>query len=158
VDFQVADGYRILKDIAEKNHLTTKTYKNIKHFLTAVFTLARNQGVLNVPENPMAGVSLPKGKRSVSRHAYSLDQVTAMLQALRKAEERATVPEKPILMAARTVMATAAFTGLSRSELRGLRWGDLQKGILYVNRTVWGAHVEDETKTEARRAGVPVIP
>lgn len=58
---------------------------------------------------------------------------------------------------AKTVVATAAFTGLRRSELRGLRWGDLRGDELHVNRMVWESHIEEKTKTPASKAPVPVV-
>jgi len=58
---------------------------------------------------------------------------------------------------ARTVCALAAFTGLSRSELRGLQWQDYDGRTIRVQRKVWKGLV-GPTKTEAREAGVPVIP
>jgi integrase len=59
---------------------------------------------------------------------------------------------------ARIVVATAALTGLRRSEIRGLKWGDLVNRNIYVNRTVWGAKVQEKTKTVASKAPVPVVP
>ena len=58
---------------------------------------------------------------------------------------------------ARTVCAVAAFIGLSRSELRGLKWSDYDGKEITVERKVWGKHV-GSPKTEAREAGIPVIP
>ncbi|MFZ3329290.1 MAG: tyrosine-type recombinase/integrase [Candidatus Acidiferrales bacterium] len=54
-------------------------------------------------------------------------------------------------------MATAAFSGLRKSELRGLRWGDLRDGQLYVERSFWKSSLEEKPKSTASRAGVPVI-
>ena len=58
---------------------------------------------------------------------------------------------------ARTICATAAFTGLTRSELRGLKWEDFDGENINVTRKVWNQHV-GEPKTEARGAKVFVIP
>jgi integrase len=58
---------------------------------------------------------------------------------------------------ARTVCATAAFTGLTRSELRGLKWADYDGKTITVQRKIWGEHV-GAPKTEAREAGVYVVP
>ncbi len=60
---------------------------------------------------------------------------------------------------AATVVALAAFSGLRKSEIQGLRWEDLKRNELHVQRTAWRpTHVVEQTKTEASRAGVPVIP
>jgi integrase len=58
---------------------------------------------------------------------------------------------------AKTVVAAAGFTGLGKSELRGLDWLDYRDGALHVSRSVWRSHV-GEPKTPRRRAAVPVIP
>jgi integrase len=81
-------------------------------------------------------------------YAYSLEEIQELLKAL----------SEP----ARTIVAVAAFTGLSKSELRGLRWEDLAKDEtngdeIRVTRTVWGKHV-GEPKTRSRRAPVPLLP
>jgi integrase len=59
---------------------------------------------------------------------------------------------------AATVVATAAYTGLRKSELRGLRWMDLEGNQLRIQRTVWNTHIEDKTKTPNSRAPVPLVP
>jgi integrase len=59
---------------------------------------------------------------------------------------------------ASTVVATAAFTGLRKSELQGLRWEDFKDGKLFVERTAWRpTTVVESTKTKAAKAPVPVI-
>jgi hypothetical protein len=57
---------------------------------------------------------------------------------------------------ARTIVAVAAFVGLSRSEIRGLEWPDHTGDRISVVRSVWES-VVSETKTRARKAPVPVI-
>jgi integrase len=47
---------------------------------------------------------------------------------------------------------------LRRSELRGLRWKDLQDGQLNIVNTVWGTHEREKTKTSSSNAPVPVLP
>jgi integrase len=97
----------------------------------------------------MQGVSIPRGAEPQDTHAYSLEQITAMLAVLSGA--------------ARVLVATAGFTGLRRSEIRGLRWEDYEPasggrfGEIRVERSVWGTHVQP-TKTRRSRASVPVIP
>lgn len=64
---------------------------------------------------------------------------------------------------ARVLVATAAFTGLRRSEIRGLRWEDYEPGEervygeIRVERSVWRTEIQP-TKTRRSRASVPVIP
>ena len=58
---------------------------------------------------------------------------------------------------ARTVCAVAAFTGLTRSELKGLKWSDYNGDMISVRRKIWETHI-GPTKTEAREAGIYVTP
>jgi integrase len=148
IDFTTGVGQRLMRRIAtEEPHLSGLTLKHIKNFLTGVFTYAKQEGFFN-GENPMWEVEVPGGNssRESNKHAYALTEIAAILDALDGVEP------------ARTVIATAAFTGLRKSELRGLRWGDLDDGKLRVNRTVWGSVVEEKTKTEASKAPVPILP
>jgi integrase len=86
----------------------------------------------------------PNHKKKV--HAYSLEEVAKILDALEGVEP------------ARTVIAVAIFTGLRKGEINGLKWGDLKDNVINVNRTVWMSKVQDFAKTEASKAGVPVLP
>ncbi len=51
----------------------------------------------------------------------------------------------------------AAFTGLSLSELRGLRFSDVEAEQINVRTSYWRRH-EGKTKTKARTAAVPLLP
>jgi integrase len=51
---------------------------------------------------------------------------------------------------------TAIPNGLSRSELRGLKWENYDGTTISVKRKIWGNHV-GLTKTEARQTGVYVV-
>lgn len=92
----------------------------------------------------MRDVAIPKGTTSKGTHAYAPEEIVNMIEVL---------PEP-----ARTVVAAAAFTGLRRSELRGLQRGDIDGNQIYVRRTVWNTIVEDRTKTDASPAPVPLVP
>jgi integrase len=50
-----------------------------------------------------------------------------------------------------------AFTGLTRSELKGLNWEDYDGKTINVRRKIWNGHV-GAPKTEAREVGVYVVP
>ena len=100
----------MLDAIARDNpKLSQNSLKHIKHFLTGIFTFAVQRGLRDA--NPMRDVAIPKGASSKGTHAYAPDEIVSMMEVL---------PEP-----ARTVVAAAAFTGLRRSELRGLQWGDI---------------------------------
>lgn len=152
-DFTSRTGQRFLESLRQT--LSHKTHQRIKNFLSGVFTWAIADGVLSGP-NPMDGTkaggetkrSAPPNERArkireSNDHAYTLEEVATMLGKL---------PEP-----ARTVCAVAAFTGLSRSELRGLKWSDYDGETIAVQRKIWKGIV-GPTKTEAREAGVFVIP
>jgi integrase len=161
-DFQSRDGQRFQDSISQQ--LSHQTHLRIKNFMRGVFTWAIADGAYN-GVNPFEAVKaggwtkessaptltgLPENERirkqkirESNNHAYTLEEVAEMLDKL---------PEP-----ARTVCAVAAFTGLSRSELRGLKWDDIDGEYINVRRKVWENHV-GPTKTDAREAGVYVVP
>lgn len=158
--FTPRDAQRFIEGLPQT--LSHQTHMRVKNFLSGVFTWAITDGVLE-GTNPMEGVkaggrakkdttfqglnptekSRRQKRQASNEHAYSLEEVAEMLDKL---------PEP-----ARTVCATAAFTGLTRSELRGLKWTDYDGENIMVQRKVWEGHI-GAPKTEAREAGVFVIP
>jgi integrase len=88
-------------------------------------------------------VITPKGLPSKPTHAYTLDEITAMLSVLGEP--------------ARTLVLTAALTGLRRGELQGLQWSDFTGTELRVERSVWNGVVGD-TKNTAGKGAVPLLP
>jgi integrase len=153
--FKPRDAQRFLDSIPQK--LSHQTHLRIKNFVRGVFTWAVSDGHYD-SSNPFDDVKAggytkksgaPKGDarldkiRASNSHAYSLEEVAEMLDKL---------PEP-----ARTVCAVAAFTGLSRSELRGLKWDDYKDQHIKVTRKVWEGQV-GATKTDAREAAVYVVP
>lgn len=144
-DFSTATGYKLLNQISKEAKLSRTSLKHIKWFMAAVFKLAKNVDAYR-DANPIPDVEIPQGPEGADTHAYSLEEICTMLAAL---------TDQPL---ANAVVATAAFTGLRRSELRGLRWEDLRDNQLHVTRTVWNATVRDKTKTAESKAPVPVLP
>jgi len=153
-DFTSRDGQRFLESLPQ--NLSHQTHLRIKNFLRGAFSWALADGVF-VGVNPMIETKAggrskktdPKNLnererkiRASNEHAYTLEEVAEMLDKL---------PEP-----ARTVCAVAAFTGLTRSELRGLKWSDFDGESIAVRRKVWNDHI-GAPKTEAREAGVYVI-
>ena len=106
-DFRTVECENILREIARTEHLSRASLAHVKFFMSGAFRHARRQGVLN-GENPVRDVVLPKGVPSKETYAYSLEEILKMLMV---------VPEP-----AATVLATAAFTGARRGEIRGLLW------------------------------------
>jgi integrase len=76
-------------------------------------------------------------------HAHSLDEIKKILVVL---------PEP-----ARTVVLTAAFTGLRQGELRGLLWKDFNGKELNVQCSIWNGIV-NKPKTACSAAPIPVVP
>jgi integrase len=148
-DFRLQIAQDILNRIARENpHLSSQTMKHLKWFSVSVFNFAAQQGAFN-PEakNPFFHAAIPKTPqhRSEPTRFATLDQVLDMIDVL----------DEP----AATVVALAAFSGLRKSEIQGLRWEDLKGEELHVQRTAWRpTHVVEQTKTEASRGAVPVIP
>ncbi len=152
-DTETCDLQRIFEQMVRQKPYSTETLKHLKSFLSGVFSKAIRDGVMPPGfANPVREVKLPNARDSEETHAYSLEEVQTML---------ALLPEP-----SRTAVAVAALTGLSRSEIRGLRWEDLaevvfddgEKGLaLHIVRKVWNG-IEGRPKTRNRKGYVPVIP
>jgi integrase len=140
-DFRTADGERILESIAKEGKLTSTTLAHIKAFLSGGFRYAKRKGVIN-SENPMRDVVLPLGKPPGETHAYSLEEITQMLNVL---------PEP-----AATIVAAAAFTGARKSEVRGFLWENYDGEQIYISQSFWRGHAL-EPKTRKSKAPVPVV-
>jgi integrase len=93
--------------------------------------------------NPVMDVSIPRvPEPEDDTYAYSLSEIKAMLTPLKEP--------------ARTVVLCAALTGLRKSELRGLTWGNFDGKELSVTRSVWNSAVS-EPKTRRSRSPIPVV-
>lgn len=145
-DFTLPVAQRFLDKIAAATPLSSTSLRHIKWFLKAVFDVARmNGGYDPTLLNPFEEVDIPKPSKQKQPTRYvGLDTVLDMIDAL----------EEP----AATVVATAAFSGLRKSEIQGLRWEDLKAGELNVQRSAWRTTAVQELKTEASKGAVPVIP
>lgn len=131
-----------LDAIAAPGTLGRNSLKHIKTFLSAVFKLAKQQGYYT-GENPVRDTATsPKAAEPQETYAYDLTEIQQMLSVM---------PEP-----AATLFAVAAFTGLRRGELQGLRWEDYQDGEIRVSRAIWEGHVNDP-KTGRSKGAVPVI-
>jgi hypothetical protein len=122
--FRTVHGERMLADIAAKAMLGRSSLRHCKAFLSGAFKQAKRLGILD-GLNPIQDVSIPRvPEPEEDTYAYSLPEIKAIVAML----------QEP----ARTVVLTAAFTGLRKSELRGLAWEDFNGLELKVNRSVWG--------------------
>ena len=143
-DFHTRDAQHLFDALAERTPgLSHQTLMHVKAFLSAVFTYARQEDVLR-GANPMQGVKAEGRRYKPARSAYTLEDIHAMLGKL----------EEP----ARTIVALAAFSGLRKSEIRGLRWEDYTGDEIRVLRSVWRTHVGPTKTEESGDNPVPVIP
>ena len=140
--FRTVHGEQMLADIAAKAQLGRSSLRHCKAFLSGAFKQAKRLGILD-GLNPVQDVSIPHVPEAAEdTHAYSLAEIKAMLAML----------EEP----ARTIVLTAAFTGLRKSELRGLTWGSYNGEQLSVDRSVWNSTVS-QPKTKRSRSPIPVV-
>jgi integrase len=125
--------------------LSSGTLKHIKWFGVSVFDHAKNAGAFpDQFENPFFRIKIPKSKYVARPTRYAtLDSVLDMI---------AVLPDT-----AATVVAVAAFAGLRKSEIQGLKWEDLRDGELHISRSAWRTTTLEETKTAASNAPVPVL-
>ena len=127
--------------VARETGVARVTLFSVKNLLSGIFVHARRMGVLD-GANPIQGVSVPGQPGPSDTYACTLDEVMRMLALL----------SGP----ARVAVAIAAFSGLRRGEIRGLRWQDYDGKLLWVRRSVCEGHVT-EPKSHKSRAPVPVI-
>ncbi len=141
-DFRTVDSSRMLKAIADENDLSKSTLQHIKSVLSGIFTHAKNEGAFD-GANPIQGTRIPTNTREPAEtYAYNLAEICRILEFL---------PPLP-----KAVVATAAFAGLRKGELRGLEWTDYSGDALNVKRSVWKTFV-NQPKTRASAKPVPVI-
>jgi integrase len=140
-DFRTVHGEKLLSDIAQQTQLGKNSLKHIKAFMSGVFKQAKRLGVLD-GLNPMQDTSIPRTPAADETYAYALDELKKILLVL----------EEP----SRTVVLTAALTGLRKSELRGLRWQDFNGKELSVKRSFVNGETND-TKNARSKAAVPVV-
>jgi integrase len=128
---------------SSKQALSKSVLKQCKFLLSGAFKLALQRGYRSTEKgHPVEYASIPA--RTVAQqptHAYSSEEVTTMLRVL----------DEP----ARTIVMLMAETGLRISELRGLRWEDLDGSTLTINRSCWKNYTS-EPKTAASKAPIPI--
>jgi integrase len=117
--------------------------RHCKSALSGNFKEARRIGVLDTP-NPLRDVRIHRTREVEDTHAYSVAEINAQVARL----------SEP----AKTIVLCAAFSGLRKSELRGLTCDsfDAKTKELNVKRSVRNSSVS-EPKTPASKRPVPVV-
>jgi hypothetical protein len=105
-DFDTADADKLLRDVAKAKARAHTTHKNLKSFLSGAFKFAKRNRLIS-GENPVRDAEIPRGKPKAKRPAYTLDEVTGMLEVL---------PEP-----SRTIVFTAALSDWSRRQKAAIR-------------------------------------
>lgn len=140
--FRTVHDEQMLAQIAAQAKLGRSSLRHCKAFLSGSFKQAKRLGILD-GLNPIMDVSIPRvPEAEEDTYAYNLPEIKAMLAGL----------EEPT----RTVVLTAALTGLRKSELRGLTWDSFNGKELSVTRSVWNGTVS-EPKTRRSRSPIPVV-
>ncbi len=144
-DFNALSAQRVIDDVNLQNpEMKHSSLAHLKNLLSLIFDEALRLGCADAARgNPARLIKIPRAPEGDETHSYGLRDVETML---------AVLPEP-----AATVCAVAAFAGLRRSELRGVRWEDYDGDSIMVMRSVW-EKFENEPKTKRSKAPVPVIP
>lgn len=119
--------------------------KRVITSLSGIFSEAQRRGL--AAQNPVSAVRIRMPKRDVVRPEMpSKEELRAILQG-------AKPKWKPLIW-------TATFTGLRGSELRGLKWEDvdLKEGILHVRRRLDKNMKFGPPKSEAGTRDIPLAP
>jgi integrase len=141
--YRAAEVQRLLVAIAQRRSLSLTTHKHVKAFLSGVFRFAAVMGMIE--KNPVRDTMLPVGSLPARETvAYTLDEIRAALAALEGDAQTSAI------------VAVAAFAGLRRSEIAGLRWQVYDGATLSIRETVWNSIVSPP-KSKASKSWVPVI-
>jgi integrase len=148
-DIRTYDCQKAMDAIVRANpELKQASLSRVKSFMHAAFGEAIRLGLREGDVNPASGVKIKCVKGKGETFAYSLDQIKNILGALFE-------PSK-------VLMAVAAYTGLRRGEIVGLKWEDYDGQSILVRRNICfgekGEMSVELPKTEASGAPVPVIP
>jgi integrase len=124
--------------------LANGTKAKIRNHMSALFSHCIRHELYD-KLNPIASVR-QSAVRQRDPDYLTLEEMTGIVAGI----------ESPVV---RVMVATAAASALRRSEIRGLRWADLDFDKLWFNLSRGLVH-KDETKlkTKASRKGVPMMP
>lgn len=140
-DFRCFDATNLLAAIHEMHGLGRVSLRHCKAIVSALFTFAKQNGVID-GINPVFDAGLPKkAPKSKPTRATTPDEVVAILNVLTGTP--------------RLAVALVYFCGLRPGKARGARWEDFDGSRIHIRRSVWCTHVS-EPKTADSLAPVPV--
>jgi len=145
-DARCCDIVHVLEEIHKTHNkknggLSRKTLSHCKGLLTAIFSFAKRNGVIN-GELPTRDAIIPrKARSSPPTVAYSCDTIMQMLSVLTGT--------------ARVAVAVGFFAGLRPGEMKGLKWTDYNSREIHIRRSVWRSF-ETLPKTPESIGSVPV--
>ncbi len=144
-DFRSVDATNLLAAIHRRTKVRRGQLRHCKTTLSAVFTHAKQQGLID-GVNPVKDAAIPRSaERSKATQAVSLEEVLRILDVLDKAGEKQ----------AKTAVALIFFCGLRPGETRGARWEDFDGKRLTIRQSVWNTIVTTP-KTEESVASIPL--
>jgi integrase len=140
-DYQPSNATVFLTKLAEKG-MGRNTLNHVRALMSGIFKHAAALGYINSNPIHLAKVLVTPTAPKETPHYTVLEMATAL--SVLQSESRA-----------RTAMALA-FIGLRPSEVRGLRWEDvnLETGVLQVRRSAWRASINEGGKGKNSRRDV----
>lgn len=143
-DITAAEITRYLHRLARED-LGKKTVKNHKIVVSRILHFATVEGY--IPSNPARDAELPRNLKQKKRRAATPADEDAILNC---SLDDWQLP------------AFALLTGMRKGEVIGLKWKDidLEKGFIYVRRSVWYANGKGNvknTKTDAGERCIPIV-
>lgn len=140
-DFRCVDATTLLADIHREHGVGHLTLRHCKALMSVVFRRAKCDGVLD-GINPVEDAEIPRAaEASKPTHAYTADEVFAILEALKGT--------------ARTAVALIYFCGLRPGEARAARWENYDGKTLRIEGSMWRKFTTLPKTTESV-APVPV--
>lgn len=155
-DFRTVDAANLFADIA-RSGLGRRSLQHTKSLLSGIFTLAKNQGILD-GMNPVQDAMLSKkAKPPAETYATSSEDVLLLLSTFKRVQREASGTEEyRAALKTRAAIALVFFCGLRPGEARGANWEDYDGKRLTIRRSVWRTHVT-APKTAASAKPVPIV-
>ena len=132
-------GGRLLDSLTST--LNKTSLKHVRALASSIFERARVMGLAKI--NPWKNVPLPKDAVDPENTPhYTPEQAEDLIRALVDHVD------------AQLVFALACFLGLGPAEIRGLKWGDIDKHSIHIRRNRMQSEVTITTKNRRRINGV----